>query len=337
MTETVNQAVQRAKTIDVHAHVVLAESMHSAGAYGPEIGCSGDGAPWFRIGDYYLHGVKYQQSAFMDLDLRLAAMDKASIDFQILSPNPLTYFHFIEARQAINFCRQHNDALFHCVARAPQRVAGVAALPMQDIHAACEELERAVLQLGLLGAYIGTDIGRHLDSPELDPFYEKLVALNVPLFIHPAPSGIDGPSGDANLNQYELDILAGFAAQETLAVATLIFGGVLERHPQLDVCFSHAGGAIPMLIGRLNKACRRRSWVSESLQKDGAFENYLAKLWFDIHVHDQRVVDFVTGILNPQRLVMGTNFAGWDQHGANGEELWLQQLANNARTLLRFD
>ena len=92
-----------------------------------------------------------------------------------------------------------------------------------------------------------------------------------------------------------------------------------------------------MLIGRLNEASRRRSWVSEALQKDGAFESYLAKLWFDIHVHDQRVVDFVTGILNPQRLVMGTNFAGWDQHGANGEELWLQQLANNARRLLRLD
>ena len=337
MKKTINQSLLDAKTIDVHAHVVLAESMHSAGTYGPEIGCSDTGTPWFRIGDYYLHGVKYQQSAFMDLGLRLAAMDQAGIDFQILSPNPLTYFHFIEAHSAINFCRQHNDALAHCVAHAPQRVAGMAALPMQDIHAACEELERAVLELGLLGGYIGTDIGRHLDSPELDIFYEKLVALNVPLFIHPAPSGIDGPSGDANLNQYELDLLAGFAAQETLAVTTLIFGGVLERHPQLDVCFSHAGGAVTMLIGRLNQACRKRPWVSAALQKDGAFESYLAKLWFDVHVHDPRVIDFINRILNPDRLVMGTNFAGWDQHGISGEDLWLRQLANNARRLLRFE
>ena len=150
MNEAIDQAIKRAKTIDVHAHVVLAESMHSAGVYGPEIGYNSDGAPWFRIGEYYLHGVKYQQSAFMDLDLRLAAMDKASIDFQILSPNPLTYFHFIEAREAITFCRKHNDALSNCVAHAPQRIAGVAALPMQDIHAACDELDRAVLQLSLI-------------------------------------------------------------------------------------------------------------------------------------------------------------------------------------------
>ena len=86
-----------AKTIDVHAHIVLPESMHQAGIFGPEIGLSEDNKPWFRIGDYYLHGVKYENSAFMDMDLRLAGMDAAGIDCQVLSPNPLTYFYFIAA------------------------------------------------------------------------------------------------------------------------------------------------------------------------------------------------------------------------------------------------
>lgn len=328
--------MQNARTIDVHAHVVLRESMLQAGTFGPEIGSDEYGKPWFRIGDYYLHGVKYENSAFMDMEIRLQRMDAAGIDCQVLSPNPLTYFHFINAHDAIHFCQQHNDALARRISAYPDRFRGVAALPMQDIPAAIEELERAVVELGLVGAYIGTDIGRHLDSADLDPFYEKLVALDVPLFIHPAPAGIDGPAGDKNLAHYDLDILTGFAAQETLAISTLIYGGVLERHPELDICFSHAGGAIPMLVGRLNEAGIRRPWASESLRKDGAFETSLSRLWFDNHVHDPRVLEFVISILGTDRLVLGTNFAGWDQHSMEGDSQWDQLLADNARRLLRI-
>ena len=333
MTITMNNA----RTIDVHAHIVLEESMHQAGQFGPEIGCDKNNKPWFRVGEYVLEGVKYEDSAFMDMEIRLKGMDSAGIDCQILSPNPLSYFHFIDAKDAINFCQQHNNALKSRIDAYPNRFRGMAALPMQDIRAACDELERAVTELGLTGGYIGTDIGLHLDSPELDPFYEKLSALDVPLFIHPAPAGIDGPKGDNNLTQYDLDILTGFAAQETLAIATLIYGGVLERHPNVDICFSHAGGAIPMLMGRLNEAGMRRPWVSESLRKDGAFETYLSRLWFDNHVHDPRVLDFVIDMLGTDRLVLGTNFAGWDQHSVEGSDGWMLLLADNARRLLRVE
>jgi aminocarboxymuconate-semialdehyde decarboxylase len=330
------RSLERIKTIDVHAHIVLSESMHMAGHHGPEIGYDRNGNPWFRIGEYYLRNVKYEDSIFMDTSLRLEAMDEAGIDFQVLSPNPLTYFHYIDAENAIYFCQQHNNALVKQLDHCPDRLAGLAAVPIQDVKAACEELERAVSELGLLGAYIGTDFGCPLDSPQLDIFYEQLVKMDVPLFIHPAPSGIDGPKGDPNLNQYELELLTGFAAQETLAVATLIYGGVLERHPELNICVSHAGGAVAMLIGRLNAAARLRPWVSENLQKDGAFESYLAKIWFDTHVHDQRVLNFVISVLGTDRLVLGTNFAGWDQHGLQGTEEWRNKLGNNAKRLLRF-
>lgn len=328
-------ALQKARSIDVHAHVVLAQTLGAAGAYGPEIGSGADGRPWFRIGDYRLHGVAYRGSPFMDAGLRIEAMNQAGIDFQVLSPNPLTYFHFIETAPAVAFCRRHNDALRELVARYPQRLAGLAALPMQDIGAACEELTRAVGELGLLGAGIGTDIGRHLDSPEMDRFYQTLVRLDVPLFLHPAPAGIDGPRGDSNLNQYELDILTGFAAQETIAVATLIFGGVLQRHPQLDICISHAGGAVAVLLGRLNRAARLRPWAADYLRHDGAFEDYLSRLWFDAHVHDQRILDFVIRILGSEQLLLGTNFSGWDQHKPDVDRKLAAQLADNARRLLR--
>ena len=330
------ETIARASSIDVHAHAVLADSMHKAGRHGPEIGYDDD-MPWFRVGSYRLDGVRYEGSPFMDVDLRVQRMDEVGIDCQVLSPNSLTYFHFIEPEQALRYCSEHNDALARMVACYPKRLVGCAALPMQDVGAACEELERAVHELGMVGAYIGTDFGIPLSSSDLDPFYEKVVALDVPLFIHPAPAGIDGPVGDPNLKQFDLDLLNGFAAQESIAVATLIFGGVLYRHPTLDICRSHAGGGTTALIGRLNRACVKRPWVPSFLQHEGAFEESLSQLWFDTHVQDVRILKLVIDIMGTERLVMGTNFAGWDQHAVtegDGSEHHAVFTAN-AKRLLR--
>ena len=89
-------ALAQAQSIDIHAHAVLAGSMGAAGKHGPEIGYTDEGDPWFRVGDYRLDGVRYEGSPFMEGDIRVANMDSAGIDFQVVSPNPLTYFHHIE-------------------------------------------------------------------------------------------------------------------------------------------------------------------------------------------------------------------------------------------------
>ncbi|MBI2799105.1 MAG: amidohydrolase [Gammaproteobacteria bacterium] len=321
-----------AETIDVHAHAVLEETMGAAGAYGPELGH--EAAPRFRVGNYELHGVRYRGSAFMDPVLRLRAMDVAGLDYQVLSPNPLTYFHFIEPRLAQAFCRIHNDALATVVKPHAERLGIFAAVPMQDIGFAIEETQRAVADLGMFGPYIGTDFGRPLNDPALDRFYAALTKLNVPLFIHPAPIGIDGPLGDPNLKQFDLDIIVGFAAQETIAVCTLIYGGVLERHPELDICLTHGGGATGYLFGRMASAAKKRPWSRDSLRQDGAFEELLHRLWFDIHVHSEDSLALLRERVNCSRLVFGTNFAGWDQQAGNIREE-AKVYGDNARRLLR--
>ncbi|MFP6815665.1 MAG: amidohydrolase family protein, partial [Pseudomonadales bacterium] len=173
-----------AQTIDVHAHAVLEETMGAAGDHGPELGR--EAAPRFRVGSYELHGVRYRGGPFMDPDLRLQAMDVAGLDYQLLSPNPLSYFHFIEPAAGQTFCRIHNDALAQIVASRSERLGAFAAIPMQDVGFAIEETERAINELGMYAPYIGTDFGRPLNDPSLDRFYAKLTELNVPLFIHPA-------------------------------------------------------------------------------------------------------------------------------------------------------
>jgi aminocarboxymuconate-semialdehyde decarboxylase len=326
-----------ARTIDLHAHAVLEETFGTAGGFGPRLEQEADGTPVFHIGDYTLRGVRYRGGPFMDVDRRVEAMDAAGIDWQLLSPNPLTYFHHIPAGDAAAFCRRHNDALAATVARFPGRLGGAAALPIQDVPAAIAELERAVGDLGLLAAYIGTDLPHGLDDAVMDPFYEAVVALDVPLFLHPAPAGIDGPPGSPALKRYELDILAGFTAQETVAVATLVFGGVLHRHPALDVCISHGGGAVALVWGRLEAATRKRPWVPDWLRQEEAFAAAMRRIWYDVHMHDARAQALLSERVGTERLVYGTNFAGWDAPDRYQPPAVDAPLTDNARRLLRAE
>jgi len=324
--------------IDVHAHVVLEGVFGAAGSYGPELLENETGEPVFRAGDYILRDVRYQGSVFMDIRARLAAMDAAGIALQVLSPNPITLFHSVESEIAVAFCRRHNELLAGLVATNPKRLRALAALPMQDVKAAIDELHRAVKTHGMSGAAIGVDVGRQLDDPALDEFYAAVIDLDVPLFIHPAPNGSDGGWIDRRLERWDLALVAGFARDETLAALTLIFGGVLERHASLDICLSHGGGAFPFLLGRA-RAAARRPWAAEWVQSEGSFDAFVERLWFDVHVGSEAALACLLAVVSPERVVYGSNFGGWDQptgnHGRPSMEL-SQRLNNNARSLLRL-
>src|SRR3954453_908188 len=273
--------------IDVHAHAVLPLSLGAAGAAGPELGVAADGTPFYRVGDYVLRGVRYEGSPFMDVDVRVAAMYADGIDRQLLSPNPITYFGDLDPVAAVAYARAHNDALAELVRAHPDRLLGAAQLPMQDLSAAIAELERSTRDLGLSAPYLDTDPGRTLDDPAMDDFWAAAVDLDVPVFIHPSPLGSQGPADDPRLRRFDLDLLFGFAYDETLAVAALVFGGVLERHPGLDVCLSHGVGNAEFLSGRFPRALGKRSWPSPALRENG-FEHYYRRLWFETHVHDEK-------------------------------------------------
>lgn len=296
--------------VDIHAHVVLEGLFGAAGRHGPELH-EGE-RPAFRSGGHTLHGVTYRGSVFMDVDARLVAMDASGIDHQVLSPNPLYYFHHIDPATAVPFARQHNDLLAAEVGGRP-RLDGLALLPLQDVDASCAELERAVREVGLRGAYVGTHSPRQLDDPAFDDLWATFVDLGVPLFLHPGPDAVDAPNPDPRLRRWDLDLILGFAHDETLAVATLIYGGVLHRHPDLQVCMSHGGGSTPFLYGRMAAAARQRPWAPDWLRSPGAFEDLLSRLWFDCHVHDPRALDLLEDVVGADRVVFGTNFGGWDQ------------------------
>jgi aminocarboxymuconate-semialdehyde decarboxylase len=324
--------------IDVHGHIVLESTMGAAGPVcGPELGAYEDGTTWFRVGDFRLDGVPYRESLFMQVGLRLEAMDEQGIRVQALSPNPLTYLNYIPAEDAISYCRAHNDELAEIVRAHPDRFVGLAQLPIQDVPASIAELERCVNELGLLGSYLGTNFGTDLDDESLDPFYQACVELDVPVFFHPCTSGLDGPLQDARYRRFDFDLVIEFSVEEMITVAMLVFGGVNRRHPDLDICISHGGGSMPMHRGKFRKLAERRPSSPDWIKEPGAFDAAVDRLWFDCHVAGDAEFNFAVEQMGTDRLVFGTNFGGWDK-GTIGHLGDLPELLNaNAVRLLRLE
>ena len=328
------QMIKSPKIIDTHAHIVLKKAFGKAGKYGPETGTDENGIPFFRIGEYKMKPMKYEGTVFMENDMRIELMDTLGIDLQLLSPNPLTMFHRIEPDVANEFCKIHNDAMAETVSEYPDRFLGSASLPMQDIDAACRELERSIKTLGLVAASTGTDYPFGLDDPRLDDFYKTMVDFNVPLFLHPASTGGVGGPDDWRMGRFDMSIMLGYAYEETLAAATIILGGVMDRHPNLDICISHGGGAIPYLVERFVGMSEFRDWAPEGVKENG-FRNELKRLWFDAHVHGEKSQKMLFDLVGEDRLVYGTNFGGWDT--PKKLEDFAPDLTENAKKLLRLN
>ena len=311
--------------VDLHAHVVLEGAFGAAGAHGPELG-DDDGTAFFRVGEYVMKPSPYRGSVFMDVDLRLQRMDASGIGVQMLSPNPLSFCGGIGSTDAVALARATNDAMAALVVAHP-RLLGAAQLPVQSIAGACEEAARAK-ELGLVGVYLGTNYGIAWDADELDPLYRTLVDLDLPLFVHPATNDGNTKAPDGRLHRFGLDLVVGYTYEETLTTAAFVLGGVLDRHPELDVCISHGGGAAAFLVDRFDSMSRFRRQPAE-------FADGLRRLWFDAHMENGPARDLLIDIVGTERMVYGTNFGGWDTPPTADD--FDRSLTPNAERLLRLD
>lgn len=307
MPETTRPPV-RPFTIDTHAHVFLKEVLGACGSAGPELTIE-NGVQTFRAGSYTIQHVRFHDSPMSDPEQRLMLMDRMDIDFQILSPYPILYFYDQPDAVTIAFCRRHNDAMAALVRRFPTRLAGLATLPMQAPRAARDELRRAVEELGLVGAHIGrTFAGRELSDPAFRDVWEEFERLHVPAVIHPGP--LD-PGGSGSKGRWDLDLILGFAVDETFAVAELVLGGVLDRHPQLIAIIPQGGGFAPYVRARFEAALAKRPWGKGLLRRP--FAEIWNQLVFDSLVRDQITLEYLVRAHGAERIVLGTNFAAWDQ------------------------
>jgi hypothetical protein len=189
---------------------------------------------------------------------RLKSMDEAGITVQVLSYNG-PGADLVPGPDGIALARETNDHLAAAVARYPDRFAGFAALPVQSPDAAATELERAVKQLGFVGAMIhGTTEGRFLDHPRYDGLLAAAVALDVPLYLHPhiPPEPVrlayfsELPEGASRV----LETAGwGWHSETAVHVLRLVVAGTLDRHPQLKIIIGHMGEMLPMMMARADQ------------------------------------------------------------------------------------
>jgi predicted TIM-barrel fold metal-dependent hydrolase len=190
-------------------------------------------------------------------DKRIAEMDSAGIDMQVLSLNS-PGVEQADAEVQVSVARESNDLIAETVRKHPKRFAGFAALPIAAPDKAAEELDRRIKQ-GFKGTLInGHTRGRYLDDKFFSPVLERAEALNVPIYVHPAvpPKAVV----DAQFGGFSPPVSAMFASagwgwhiETAIHVIRMILGGVFDRHPKLQVVIGHLGEGIPFMLPRLNK------------------------------------------------------------------------------------
>jgi aminocarboxymuconate-semialdehyde decarboxylase len=237
---------------------------------------------------------------YYDLDLRLRAMDAQGVTVHALSLMP-PMVYWADNALGLRLARLVNDAMAEATRVHPDRLVVLATLPMQDPEAAVSEVNRAVTQLGCRGIYLGTNVrGKELTDPSFLPVFERIHALGAPIFLHPL-----NVIGAQRLAHYHLHNLLGNPFDTAVAAANLIFSGLLDRFPKLDICLPHAGGALPYLIGRLNHGWKVRQ-ECRGLKKPPL--NYLRRFTYDTISHAPESLHYLIKLVGADRVMIGSDY-----------------------------
>jgi aminocarboxymuconate-semialdehyde decarboxylase len=290
-------------TIDVHAHILTEETMRLLQAEAPEI------APKLsdvddRFGTLDVAGHVYRKfpRGGWDLERRLEDMATAGVDLQVLSVCPQTFLYAQPASVAAAFARIQNEQLAKLATAQAHRFMGIATLPMQSPKQAADELRHAMGVLGLRGTQIGSNIaGKNLDDPALEPVWSTAAELGAFVLVHPI-----NVAGADRLSSYYLSNLIGNPLDTTIAGASLVFGGVLERHPALKICLAHGGGFVPYQAGRFVHGWCVRTEPKRNIAKSPS--DSLKRFYFDTIVHSDKALEFLVDSAGVGRVLLGSDY-----------------------------
>jgi aminocarboxymuconate-semialdehyde decarboxylase len=201
------------------------------------------GEPWFVLDEIWF-----------DLDRQLGHMDSLGYEVDVIcSTGPFSlHFSDVPPEEGAEHARIWNTEMHKAAAAHPNRLWATAAVPLTDTATAIEVLDHAVLELGLVGVNIPGSVGSdpRIDADRLEPFYARVEELGIPLLLHPTdavfPGMLEGYGGALHLS-------LGRVIEVSVAAMRLVFSGIMERHPKLNVVMSHTGGALPYQSGRMDK------------------------------------------------------------------------------------
>jgi aminocarboxymuconate-semialdehyde decarboxylase len=291
------------QTIDVHAHCVpsafLAELSAGQGRFGASSSWDGD-KHWVAIGTNRPVAVP---ANLLDVERRLETMDRTGVDVQVLSSWMRLSACELQVDVSPTFARAFNEAMAAVVSDHPRRFLALANLPMRNPDAAADELRHCVTELGMVGAQIATRPGwRDLDDRCFEPLWNTAEELGCALVVHPLHS----LAGRA-VERHFLGNLVGNPAESTVAIGHLVFGGVVERHPRLQLCFVHGGGFAPYQIGRWDRAFHD-DVRGAAANLSAPPSEWLRAMYFDTVVHSPLALAYLVAAVGPDQVVMGSDY-----------------------------
>lgn len=241
-------------------------------------------------------------SSAWDAAQRLSDMKAMQVGRQVLSPMPELLSYWFDARDTQRLARYVNGYMADMVSQQPDHFLGFGMVPLQDPDLAARELE-AIKALGLSGVEIGTNIcGKPIGDPFFAPFFSAAEALDMPIFVHALhAAGTDRLVGPKGLEQ-----IVAFPCETGLAIASLMTGGMLERHPGLRLAFSHGGGAFGLMLPRLAHIWTISDALKAAMTRS-PFE--LARtLFYDTLVYDAETLRFLMGQFGSSQLIIGSDY-----------------------------
>jgi aminocarboxymuconate-semialdehyde decarboxylase len=286
-----------ARAIDIHAHYFPQGYLDVLGEEGQKYNLA-----YRKEADAFFLGALRYETKFNDLSLRLADMDARGVQMHALSLTaPMLYF--AEPALSQRLAAAWNDGASAAHQAHPDRFVGLATLPMGDPDRAVDELNRASQLPGIRGVYLGTNIqDRDLDDPMFRPVFARIEALDLPIFLHPLKT----TGGDRlGVKPYYLSNLIGNPLDTAIAAAHLIFGGVMDRYPKLEVSLPHSGGVMPILMGRWDHGTKVRAELKYMPRPPS---EYLRRFTYDTVSHSKPIMQFVISQVGIDRIMLGSDY-----------------------------
>ncbi len=288
-------------TIDTHAHYFPESYLKLIADHGKHCGTTvvsdPSGARFIQVGLALRTGPITPH--FYDLDDRLRTMDATGVRMHALSlTQPMVYW--ADDPLGLDLCIAFNDAASQAHRKHPDRFIGFACLPLQNPNLALEELERVARLPGIRGVYMATVVrDRDLSDRSFFPVYERAADLGLPIFLHPMMVN------NERMKQYYLINLLGNPFETAIAASHLVFGGVLDAFPKLEVSLPHAGGALPILRGRLDRGYEVRPECKHLPRKPS---EYLRRFTYDTIAYSADIMDDLVRLVGAERIMMGSDY-----------------------------
>jgi aminocarboxymuconate-semialdehyde decarboxylase len=291
--------------IDVHAHYLPAKLIDIVEREGARYGVSvAEHEPSCQKCLRFEYGLQLRPffaKLVEPVEQRLESMNRTGIEREVLSAWTDIFAYALPAAKGEAWHRLLNDLLGEVAASHPERFSWLASGALPDAARAARELERA-LKAGAVGGVVATNVeGRNLGEVAMDEYWAAAVALDVPVFLHPAQ-----PAPLPRTSRFALNQIVQYTYDTTLALGSLISGGVLDRHPRLRLIVSHGGGALPYLIGRFD-LMHERADRAQGIAAAAKPSAYLRRLWYDTILHDTQALRYLASRVQVDRLVLGSD------------------------------